>query len=37
MNEFLMFYAPFIVIIGSIVTAFWVAGKDRAVVDRGEE
>jgi hypothetical protein len=34
MSEFMMFYAPFIVIIGSIAAAFWLAGKDQAV---GEE
>ncbi len=28
MTEFLMFYAPFIVLIGSIITAFWFAPKD---------
>jgi hypothetical protein len=26
-----MFYAPFIVIIGSIAAAFWLAGKDGAI------
>jgi hypothetical protein len=34
MSEFMMFYAPFIVIIGSIIAAFWLAGKELAV---GEE
>jgi hypothetical protein len=34
MAEFTMFYAPFIVIIGSIAAAFWLAGKDQAVRDR---
>jgi hypothetical protein len=28
MTEFLMFYAPFIVLIGAIITAFWFAPKD---------
>ncbi|PUB10476.1 hypothetical protein C8K15_11841 [Paenisporosarcina sp. OV554] len=28
MTEFLMFYAPFIVLIVSIITAFWFAPKD---------
>ena len=28
MTEFLMFYAPFIVLIGSIIAAFWLAPKD---------
>jgi hypothetical protein len=31
MAEFMMFYAPFIVIIGSIAAAFWLAGMDEAV------
>ncbi|WP_425505500.1 cytochrome bd oxidase small subunit CydS [Sporosarcina jiandibaonis] len=31
MNNFLMFYAPFIVLIGSLVLAFVVAPKDDAV------
>lgn len=31
MTEFLMFYAPFIVLIGSIIVAFWAASKDGAV------
>lgn len=31
MAEFMMFYAPFIVIIGSIAAAFWLAGKDEAI------
>jgi hypothetical protein len=30
-NEFLMFYAPFIVLIGAIVLAFVVAPMDGAV------
>lgn len=31
MAEFLMFYAPFVVIILSIAAAFWLAGKDGAI------
>ncbi|WP_396021341.1 cytochrome bd oxidase small subunit CydS [Cytobacillus firmus] len=31
MAEFVMFYAPFIVIIASIAAAFWLAGKDEIV------
>ena len=31
MNEFLMFYAPFIVLIGALVFAFFVAPMDGAV------
>ena len=34
MAEFLMFYAPFIVIIVSIAAAFWLAGKDAAIRER---
>jgi hypothetical protein len=34
MDEFLMFYAPFIVIILSIAAAFWLAGKDEAIRER---
>ncbi|MGJ7911192.1 cytochrome bd oxidase small subunit CydS [Neobacillus sp. LXY-1] len=31
MSDFLMFYAPFIVIFASIVVAFWLAPMDRGV------
>ncbi|KAF0824280.1 cytochrome bd oxidase small subunit CydS [Cytobacillus firmus] len=31
MAEFMMFYAPFIVIIASVAAAFWLAGKDERV------
>ncbi|WP_396106091.1 cytochrome bd oxidase small subunit CydS [Cytobacillus firmus] len=31
MAEFVMFYAPFIVVFGSIAAAFWLAGKDERV------
>ncbi|WP_391117498.1 cytochrome bd oxidase small subunit CydS [Psychrobacillus sp. L3] len=31
MTNFLIFYAPFIVVIASIVVAFWVAPKDKSV------
>ncbi|WP_414635288.1 cytochrome bd oxidase small subunit CydS [Bacillus sp. NTK034] len=31
MAEFVMFYAPFIVIIASIAAAFWLAGKDGRI------
>ncbi|WP_438825322.1 cytochrome bd oxidase small subunit CydS [Bacillus sp. JJ1609] len=34
MAEFLMFYAPFVVIIGSIAVAFWLARKDGANKER---
>lgn len=31
MEQFLIFYAPFILVIISIVIAFWFAGEDRAI------
>ncbi|SES41908.1 hypothetical protein SAMN05518872_11134 [Psychrobacillus sp. OK032] len=31
MADFLIFYAPFIVLILAIVVAFWAASKDGAV------
>ncbi|MFJ7728317.1 hypothetical protein ACIQXV_19475 [Neobacillus sp. NPDC097160] len=31
LDEFLMFYAPFLVLIASILAAFWIAPKDDAV------
>ena len=31
MTNFLIFYAPFIVLFASIAAAFWVAPKDKAV------
>ena len=31
MNEFLMFYAPFIVLIAGLIAAFFVAPMDGAV------
>lgn len=33
MMEFLIFYAPFIVLIGSIIIAFWASTKDGPVKD----
>ncbi|WP_445678175.1 cytochrome bd oxidase small subunit CydS [Psychrobacillus sp. FSL W7-1493] len=33
MMEFLIFYAPFIVLIGSIIIAFWVSTMDGPVRD----
>ncbi|WP_420849978.1 cytochrome bd oxidase small subunit CydS [Psychrobacillus vulpis] len=33
MTNFLIFYAPFIVVILSIIVAFWIAPKDKAVSD----
>lgn len=31
MEQFLIFYAPFILIVAAIALAFWVARDDRAV------
>jgi hypothetical protein len=31
MDEFLIFYAPFLLVIASIGVAFWIAKDDRAV------
>ncbi|WP_425320373.1 cytochrome bd oxidase small subunit CydS [Neobacillus soli] len=31
MHDFLIFYAPVLVVIASLAAAFWVAGKDAAV------
>lgn len=37
MQNFLMFYAPFIVLIGSLVVAFWAALKDEPVQKNADE
>lgn len=37
MNEFLMFHAPFIVLIGALVVAFIVAPMDGAVTKQIEK
>ena len=34
MTDFFIFYAPFIVLIGSIITAFWFAPKDGPVQEK---
>ncbi|MGM8213215.1 cytochrome bd oxidase small subunit CydS [Virgibacillus sp. W0430] len=34
MNEFIMFFAPFIVLILAILFVFWVAPKDKSVAER---
>ncbi|WP_395940855.1 cytochrome bd oxidase small subunit CydS [Bacillus sp. FJAT-22090] len=34
MTHFLIFYAPFIVLIAAIITAFWAASKDGAVKEK---
>ncbi|MDQ0413332.1 cytochrome bd oxidase small subunit CydS [Mesobacillus subterraneus] len=31
MAEFLIFYAPFLVLIASIIVSFWLVGKDEKV------
>ena len=36
MDQFLIFYAPFLLVIASIAVAFWVAGEDRAVREPDE-
>lgn len=33
MKDFLMFYAPFIVLFASLLVAFWIAPMDRYVRD----
>lgn len=33
MDEFLIFYAPFLVVIASIALAFWTAQDDQAVAE----
>ena len=37
MNEFLMFYAPFIVLIGALGVAFFVAPMDGALKKSSKE
>ncbi|WP_397469514.1 cytochrome bd oxidase small subunit CydS [Psychrobacillus sp.] len=34
MTNFFIFYAPFIVLAGSIVVAFWAASKDGAIKEK---
>ncbi|WP_440590004.1 cytochrome bd oxidase small subunit CydS [Neobacillus kokaensis] len=37
MESFFIFYAPFLVVLASIVAAFWLAPMDRVVKDsRGQ-
>ncbi|WP_432361028.1 cytochrome bd oxidase small subunit CydS [Sporosarcina sp. UB5] len=36
MNNFIIFYAPFIVLIASIVIAFLIAPMDGSVTDKEE-
>lgn len=31
MQQFLMFYAPFLILIVSIIIAFWIAPKDQSI------
>ncbi|WP_374725401.1 cytochrome bd oxidase small subunit CydS [Neobacillus drentensis] len=31
MDDFLLFYAPFLVMLASIAVAFWIAPKDESV------
>ncbi|WP_429998706.1 cytochrome bd oxidase small subunit CydS [Metabacillus fastidiosus] len=37
MNNFLIFYAPFLVLILSLITAFWIGTKDSIVKDHNED
>ncbi|WP_018704896.1 cytochrome bd oxidase small subunit CydS [Siminovitchia fordii] len=34
MQNFFIFYAPFIVLITAVAVAFWIAPKDRAVTKK---
>lgn len=36
MDQFLIIYAPFLLVIASIAVAFWVAREDRAVREGNE-
>lgn len=36
MEQFLIFYAPFILVFASIALAFWIAREDRAVTKENE-
>ncbi|MED4204532.1 cytochrome bd oxidase small subunit CydS [Neobacillus mesonae] len=36
MESFFIFYAPFLVVVISILAAFWLAPMDRAVRDNGK-
>lgn len=31
MHEFLIFYAPFLIVVASILAAFWIAPKDDMI------
>lgn len=33
-HDFLIFYAPFLVLLGAIIAAFWCASKDDQIVKR---
>lgn len=33
MNDFLIFIAPFLVLIGSIIIGFWAAIKDEPIME----
>lgn len=32
LSDFLIFYAPFLFVLLAIITAFWIAPKDDAVI-----
>ncbi|BAQ08791.1 hypothetical protein OXB_0319 [Bacillus sp. OxB-1] len=36
MNDFLIFYAPFVVLLGSLAVGFWIAPMDGAVTKEEE-
>ena len=36
MEQFLIFYAPFLLVFASIAVAFWVAREDRAIRESDE-
>lgn len=36
MEQFLIFYAPFLLVFASIAVAFWMAREDRAVTEENE-
>ena len=36
MDQFLIFYAPFLLVIASIAVAFWLAREDRVIREQDE-
>lgn len=37
MNNFIMFVAPFVVLILAVAAVFWVAPKDKAISEENEQ